>query len=156
MAAEVYATPDQFILDALGVTAAKPEVLWITKDIARQAEAILGHAPVQLRQRYWHSADNKTAWILEETGKEEPNTAGFTVSAGKIVQARVLVYRESRGGDVKYPGFLKQYQGVALQADNQLDRDIYGISGATLSVSAMNRMARLALYFDRLSRMETH
>jgi hypothetical protein len=33
-----------------------------------------------------------------------------------------------------------------------LDRDIDGIAGATLSVGAMERMARLALYFDARSR----
>jgi len=76
------------------------------------------------------------------------------VSDGKIVQVRVLTYRESRGGEVRYPAFLKQYQGAELQIDQHLNRNIDGISGATLSVNAMNRMARLALYFDRMSRVE--
>src|SRR4029077_15096181 len=33
-----------------------------------------------------------------------------------------------------------------------LDREIDGIAGATLSVAAMERMARLALFFERMSR----
>ncbi|HSI95212.1 MAG: FMN-binding protein, partial [Methylophilaceae bacterium] len=119
-------------------------------DVAAQAARILGHAPSQLRQRYWKSS-GKTVWVLEEIGKEEPITAGFVVANGKILQARVLIYRESRGGEIRFPAFLKQYEGVALDTEQQLDRNIDGISGATLSVRAMGRMARLALYFDNLS-----
>lgn len=147
---EVYLTPEQFVAEAVGAPAPKPEILWLTKDVAAHATRILGHAPPQLRQRYWKS-EGKTAWILEEIGKEEPITAGFVVENGKLLQVRVLIYRESRGGEIRYPAFLKQYEGVALSADERLDRSIDGISGATLSVRAMERMARLALYFDRLS-----
>lgn len=154
-AGEQYLTPEQFLAEVFAAEAPQPEVLWLTKDVVRQSEKILGHAPAQLRQRYWKSGD-KSAWIFDEIGKEEPITAGFVVSAGKISQVRVLTYRESRGWEVRYPAFLKQYQGVELQPDNYLNRNIDGISGATLSVNAMNRMARLALYFDRVSRTESH
>lgn len=149
-AIEQYLKPEQFLVEVFADNAPKPEVLWVTKDIAKQAEKILGHAPNQLRQRYWKSG-GKTAWIFDEIGKEEPITAGFVVSDGKISQVRILTYRESRGGEVRYPAFLKQYQGAELQADHYLNRSIDGISGATLSVNAMNRMTRLALYFDRMS-----
>lgn len=148
---EVYLTPEQFLAEAVSAPVPKPEILWLTKDIAAQATRILGHAPLQLRQRYW-KAGGKTAWMLEEIGKEEPITAGFVVENGKLLQARVLVYRESRGGEIRYPAFLKQYEGAGLTADERLDRSIDGVSGATLSVRAMERMARLALFFDRMSR----
>ena len=147
---DVYLAPEQFIAEATGTPVPKPDILWLTKDVAAQAARILGHAPSQLRQRYWKSS-GKTVWIMEEIGKEEPITAGFVVENGKILQARVLIYRESRGGEIRYPTFLKQYEGVALDTEQQLDRNIDGISGATLSVRAMGRMARLALYFDKLS-----
>lgn len=147
-----YLTPEQFLAQAFDAGVPKPELLWLAKDIAQQSEKILGHAPMQLRQRYWRIGD-KSVWIFDEIGKEEPITAGFVISAGKISQVRVLTYRESRGWEVRYPAFLKQYQGAELQPDNYLNRSIDGISGATLSVNAMNRMARLALYFDRVSRM---
>ena len=152
-AVEQYLKPEQFLAEVFASNVPKPQVLWVTKDIAKEAERILGHAPSQLRQRYW-SSNGKTAWILDEIGKEEPITAGFVVSEGKVFQVRVLTYRESRGWEVRYPAFLKQYQGIELQTDNHLNRSIDGISGATLSVNAMNRMARLALYFDRMSRSE--
>ena len=153
--AETYFTPQQFVDGAFGVNSAKLETLWMTKEVAQQAGKILGHAPKQLRQRYWKHG-LQTAWILDEIGKEEPITAGFIVESGKIVQASILAYRESRGGEVRHANFLKQYQGVSLLPDHFLNKNIDGISGATLSVRAMGRMARLALYYDQISRVESN
>ena len=147
---EVYQEPDTFVSEVFGSKPA-PKVLWLTGAIRAEAEAILGHPPTQLRQRYW-SDGRKSVWILEEIGKEEPITAGFVVTNGRIDHVRVLVYRESRGGEVRGSSFLKQFHGAKLTPDSRLDRDIDGIVGATLSVSAMERLARLALYFDRKSR----
>ena len=152
--AENYLTPEQFVQTAFGETTLKTaptaEVLWLTKDVATQAENILGHSPKQVRLKFW-KAGLQTAWILDEIGKEEPITAGFVVENGKILQVSILAYRESRGGEVRHANFLKQYQGTSLQKDAQLNKTIDGISGATLSVRAVGRMARLALYFDQIS-----
>ncbi len=104
-------------------------------------------------QKYWQHG-NKTAWILEEIGKVEFITAGFVVEDGKITDVRVLTYRESRGGEVRYQSFVQQFKGAILKEDTFLDRPIDGISGATLSVWSMKRMARLALYYDQLTREE--
>jgi FMN-binding protein len=147
---EVYQEPDAFIAEVFG-SKVTPKVLWLTKDLQAEAVAILGHHPAQLRQRYW-SDGRKTVWILEETGKEEPITAGFVVVGGRIDHVRVLVYRESRGQEVRQSTFLNQFREAKLAQGNRLDRDIDGIVGATLSVGAIERMARLALYFDRKSR----
>jgi len=152
-AIQQYLTSEQFLAEVFGNEVSKPQALWLNKETAKQVEKILGHAPHQTRQRYWKTG-NSSAWILEEIGKEEPITAGFVVTDGKIAQARILTYRESRGWEVRYPAFLKQFQGAQLQADDHLNQHVDGISGATLSVNAMVRMARLALYFDRLSRAE--
>jgi hypothetical protein len=140
-----------FIQEAFDAQTPELSVLWVTKTIGERIEKILGHKPAQLRQRYWKGA-NKTAWVLDEIGKEEPISAGFVVENGKIVSARVLVYRESRGGEIKYPVFLKQYVGAQLNNSGVLSRNIDGISGATLSVNAMSRMARVALLMDDLSK----
>jgi hypothetical protein len=147
---EVYQEPGTFIAEVFG-SAPAAKVLWLTKDLQAQAAAILGHPPAQLRQRYW-SEGPKSVWILEETGKEELITAGFVVVDGRIDHVRVLVYRESRGQEVRQSFFLRQFKNAKLAPGNHLDRDIDGIVGATLSVGAMERMARLALLFDRLSR----
>jgi hypothetical protein len=147
-----YQTVEAFLSDQFQ-DVPKPAKLWLVKDRAKQAKKILGHQPDELRQTYWKQG-NKTVWILNEIGKTEPITAGFVVEDGKIILARVLVYRESRGGEVHYPAFLKQYDGAQLDQDYFLDRSIDGISGATLSVRSMSRMARLALYYDALTNEE--
>lgn len=145
----VYLSPEDFLKAAFNGAPPRPSALWITPPIAAELTKILGHRPVLLRQRYWTDGQ-KTAWILEEIGKEEPITAGFVVGPdGRIQMSRVLVYRESRGMEVRYPAFLHQFDGAGLKSDKFLDRHLDGISGATLSVWAMERMARAALYLTR-------
>ncbi len=144
---KVYLAPEAFLAEAFG-TPPPPSMFWITAEIQPEIEKILGHPPPRLRQRYWKDG-TKTAWILEEIGKEEFITAGFVISNDRIEKARVLIYRESRGMEVRYPAFLKQFEGTQLAERLRLSKRIDGIAGATLSVWAMERMARAALYFHR-------
>ncbi len=146
----IYQAPDDFIAEVFALKP-QPKLLWLSKEVQAEVSRILGHAPRQLRQRYW-SDGSRTLWILEEIGKEDLITAGFVVRDGRIEQAKVLVYRESRGMEVRYPAFLNQFKGMSLAGDNRLAGDLDGISGATMSVNAMERMARTALYFDSLAR----
>ena len=129
----------------------KPSLLWLSQAERATISRILGHAPTQLRQRYWRDG-TRTLWILEEIGKEDLITAGLVVNQGRMEKAKVLVYRESRGMEIRYPAFLDQFPGIALTDEHYLDRNIDGISGATLSVQAMVRMTRAALYLDQLVR----
>jgi len=145
----VYQQPEKFINEQFK-TKPKVKLILLTKEMQSEASRILGHAPRKLRQRYWTDGA-RTLWILEEIGKTDPITAGFVVKNGRIEQAKVLIYREHRGMEVRFPAFLKQFSGVSLSTGNSLDRKIDGITGATLSVHAMERMARTALYFDKLS-----
>ena len=71
---------------------------------------------------------------------------------GRVEQVSVLVFRESRGGEVHREAFVRQYADAALDADNRLDRHIDGITGATMSVSAVNRQVSLALLLDKMVR----
>ena len=98
---------------------------------------------------YWVK-DNKTIWILNSIGKYKPITAGFVVENCKIDSAHVLVYREQIGYEIKYPSFLSQMNGKKLRKDIKLNENLDNISGATLSVNSMDRMARIALLLDSL------
>ncbi len=60
----------------------------------------------------------------------------------------MLEFRESRGWEVRYPFFTDQYHGAGLAEHGAIDRRIDGITGATLSVAAVNRVVRLALMLD--------
>lgn len=121
----------------------------LLSDKDRQALAgIFKHPLAFKRVRYWQRGD-QTVWVLNEVGKHKRITAGFWLSGRVIKQAKVLAFRESRGWEIKYPYFLKQYKGLSLTADNALNQGVDGISGATLSVRAMSKMARMALYLNQ-------
>lgn len=143
-----YQTPEQFIASVF--TGDKPmnKKLWITASLKPAINAILGHDLDALRLRYW-GAGQRSAWILEEVGKEKPITVGIVVNAGRIEVIRVLVFRESRGWEVKHDFFTRQFIAASLHSDNTLSKPIDGISGATLSVRALKRLATLALYLHQ-------
>jgi len=143
--AETYQAPAAFIANAFGGSAPRPKTLWLKPDLQEQIASIMDHPLNALRLRYWREG-GRTAWILEKIGKEQPITAGFVVEDDKLIETNVLVYRESRGWEVKYPAFRNQFAGAMLDDNRQLDTNIDGISGATLSVNAMRKMARLALF----------
>lgn len=144
----VHQSPQDFLDTALPGCA--QQVLWLKADVRAEVEAVLDHPFPGVRVRYCGLGD-RTAWILDEVGKTEPITTGIVVSQGQVEQLRVLVFRESRGGEVHREAFTRQYQEAGLDAGNRLDRNIDGITGATLSVNAVNRQARLALLLDRIA-----
>lgn len=149
MARGVYLTPEQFLGEAFPAAAPEPRTLWLSVEFKQQVEGILGHPPAQLRVRYWRAGE-RTAWILDEIGKTHPITFGVVVEGGAIAAIRVLEFRESRGDEVRHAFFTGQFEGVGLTGgDAQLDRGIDGITGATLSVWAMRKVARLALLLHR-------
>ncbi len=143
-AADVYLAPEKFLAQNFEGKVPEPAVLWITGDTRKQVESILGHSAGSLRLRYW-ARGPRTAWILEEIGKTEPITTGIVVDNGAIARIDVLIYRESRGWEVRYPFFTDQFRGATLTELNQLDRNINGISGATLSVRALTKLSQVAL-----------
>ena len=131
----------------LGETLGKPpaaETLWLVGDLQPAVRAILGHDYPAARVRYWRN-EKRTVWVLDEIGKEMPITAGVAINDGAVERVKVLVYRESRGWEVKSPSFTAQFSGAKLAEGHKLDRHIDGISGATLSVRALQKLTRLAL-----------
>ena len=153
-AADEYQSQEDFLLEAFDGTTPKPGVVWLKGDIKKATSDILGHAYPGLRIRYWGEG-TRTAWILEEIGKVKPITVGLVVNDDGLEKIRVLAFRESRGWEVRYPFFTDQFTGVGLMADHDLDRRIDGISGATLSVRALKKLARMALYLHEQTRL-TH
>ncbi len=144
----VYQSNHEFLAQAFAGDPPKPARIWLTGALRDKATEILGHPPRQLRLRYW-ARGTRSVWILNEVGKEKPITVGIVIDKGRIRQLKVLAFRESRGDEVRHDFFTRQYRDRHLQDDLQLDRAIDGISGATLSVRALNRLARLALLLDQ-------
>jgi len=144
LAEQTFQTPEAFIDETFDGDPPQPKTVWLVGDLGERVEDALTHPPRNLRERYWRR-ENRTAWILEEIGKERPITVGWVIENRRIVRTKVLIYRESRGWEVRYPFFTKQFDHAKLENSDQLDRNIDNISGATLSVRAMRRMARTAL-----------
>jgi hypothetical protein len=97
----------------------------------------------------------------EEIGKFRPISFIVGIDTGFAVRgAAVLIYRESRGGQVRQPRFLRQYFGKGLDDPIRINRDIVNISGATLSVRSLNfgvrRLLVLADYFYRPTQSAMH
>ncbi len=147
-AEDVYLEPDRFVAQAFEGEAPEPRAVWLAGATREAVETILNHGYDGARIRYWRRGE-RTAWILEEIGKHEPITTGLIVDGGEIERVRVLIYREPRGWEVRREVFLEQFEGAQLTDERQLDRPIDGISGATLSVRALTKLARLALYLHR-------
>lgn len=139
-----YQDPEDFVRETFGGAPPEPSRLWLDSALKAQVRQVLGRDLGVLRLRYW-GKDHRTAWVLEEIGKEQPITTGIVVDNGTIERITVLVFRESRGFEVRYPFFTDQFRGAKLRERLDLDRAIDGISGATLSVRALTKLTRLAL-----------
>lgn len=139
-----YLTVPEFVANAFAGNEPPVKTLWLSGELQQRLEKIFGHPYKSLRLRYWQQ-DAKTAWVLEEIGKELPITLGVVVNADAVEQLRILTYRETRGGEVRHPFFTEQFEGAKLGANDVLDRQIDGITGATLSVRAVTRVAEAAL-----------
>lgn len=148
--AGTYQTSTEFLAEGFqGKGSPSAKTYSLTSADQEAARAILGHAYGITRIRFWQSGD-RTAWILDEIGKTRPITTGFVIDNGKIDLVRVLTYRESHGGEVKNSFFTKQFNGAKLGGAPRYDlsRRISNISGATLSVNALRKLSRFALYLD--------
>lgn len=145
----IYQSPAGFLEQYL--PDCQQQALWLKSELKSQIEQVIGHSFPGVRIRYCMQG-NKTAWILDEIGKTEPITSGIVVDQGQVERVRVLVFRESRGSEVHRDAFTRQYESMALDAKNKLDGPIDGITGATLSVYALNRQVKLALLLDRSAR----
>ena len=148
-AERVYMQPSDFIKSAFGGKIPTTSVLKISGGVKSRAKAIMAHNYGESRVRYWKQG-NRTVWILEEIGKTQPITTGFLVENGRIKSVEILIYRESHGWEVSKPFFTRQFTNATLKSGDQLSADIRNIAGATLSVRALTKLGRLALYFDSI------
>lgn len=126
------------------------QTISFTPEQRKQVEAASGRPALE---PYWTIYVGKSggrvdgyAVVTEELGMYKPITSivGIT-SEGRVREVAVMVYRESRGGDVRRKRFLNQYRGKRLEDPIRIHRDIINVTGATLSVRSMNAQVRKAL-----------
>ncbi len=143
-----YLEPNEFIKQSFPEPAPKAKALWLSSLQRGDIKKILAHDFRKLRLRYWRQ-ENKTAWILNEVGKDKPITIGVVINNAKIENITVLTFRESRGSEIRHDFFTHQFDQATLLDNLKLDRHIDGISGATLSVRAITKISRIALYLHQ-------
>lgn len=157
----VYLTAPEFLEQSFGTTSPELHAHWLADQDKQRAKEIFNRDYAGLRVRYWRSGD-RTAWIFDEIGKTQPITIGVLIAEHQIKNISILEFRESRGGEVRHPFFTSQFVGLSLRRQDserdskvevdstaELDGTIDGITGATLSVRAVTRVARFALYLSR-------
>ena len=140
---QVYQTPEVFLSKAFGNTP-EPERITLSGELGKDVKKILGHRYKKIRVPYWQS-ECRTGWILEEIGKERYITTGFIVNSQGLEKVKVLIFRESRGWEVKHDYFGEQFKNAKLAKKNKLDKRIDNITGATMSVDAVTNISRMAL-----------
>ena len=147
-----YQTVEHFISQAIGEVP-KAKALWLNAEDKVAIADILNHKFSRLRMRYWQLANN-TVWVIDEVGKEKPITIGVHIQNKQIIHLKVLAFRESRGDEVRHEFFTKQFNLAKLTDDNRLTTHIDGITGATLSVRALTKVARLSLWLNNKALMQ--
>ena len=149
VAEDVYQTPEIFISESFNGASPTKKTISINGELKDKMAKIMGSYYKLPQTHYWQK-DGRTVWILEDIGKFQPITTGFVVGAdGTMERVKVLIYRESHGWEVKHDFFTRQFEGAGLKREKKLDQRIDGISGATLSVSALKRMSALALLLHK-------
>jgi FMN-binding domain len=78
------------------------------------------------------------AFVQNTIGKHKPMTYMVGVDArGRVSNVELLIFRESRGSEVRTKRFNVQYEGKTVSDPVRLNKDIINISGATMSVRSM-------------------
>ena len=144
----MYQSPEDFIGEVFSSNPPKAERIIVKGDLSKEIQSILDHRYSKIRIPFWRDG-KRTVWILEEIGKELPITAGFVISDNQIEQFKVLIFRESRGWEIRNAFFTEQFDGAHLTPQNKLNQPIDNITGATLSVNAMKKLSRMALHLHK-------
>ncbi|SHK95269.1 FMN-binding protein [Rhodothermus profundi] len=152
---QVFLTPEEALAEVF------PEGRYVQRDTLRFSPAALQQAQHALRRsepldsvlvvmRVYDASGKLLGYavITEEVGKYRPITFIVGVRPDfSVEKVAVMVYRESHGGQVRLPRFLYQYRGKTIRDPIQTHRDIVNVSGATISVHALNRGVKKVLYF---------
>ena len=122
----------------------------LTSEQERSIALSLRYRLANRSQRVWRgitsSRTDGYAMILDEIGKEQYITfiVGVTPEF-RVLRVALMVFRESRGGEVEDARFTNQFRGKTSSDRLIIGADIDGITGATLSSQAFCRGTKKAL-----------
>ena len=148
---DVYLTPeDAAKLMFHESNSIRSEVIHITEDQKQLIEERIGwHFPETTFNCFIGETKGKVdgwAFVQNTIGKHKPMTYMVGVAPdGEVTNVEILVYRESRGSEVRKKRFNYQYQGKTVDDPIRINRDVINISGATMSVRSMSAGVKRAL-----------
>lgn len=143
----------EFALESFGALPPRASIA-VTGEVAKVCSEIVGGDYAAKRITYYTDL-KQSLWVLQAPGKHGLITAGYALSRGRIHEVRVLVDRERRGRAIRSSRYLRQYRGIGLGQQNRMTGRIDGITGATVSATAIEKMALLALRLDAIVRERT-
>lgn len=124
------------------VQATPEQVRAVLQEAAANARGRQGQVYAALRGGRWVG----TAYIDHVIGRTDYITWFCAIGRdGRIIQARVLTYREAIGGEVARPDWLAHFVGLAHADRVRRGRPIPNLAGATMSVDALAERCRLLL-----------
>lgn len=140
---QVYLTKKEALDIAFpGADKIKREKNWVTPEQLKKVEEItfLEIEPTNRINFYVGKKGNTImgyAHLDHQIGKSFPITFMTVLNVdGTVRDVEILIYREPRGWEVRFPSFMDQFTGKNAESDY---REINTITGATLSVNAMVR-----------------
>jgi electron transport complex protein RnfG len=154
---QVYFTPRDLLADffrsSQNVTYKK---LQLDEAGKQRLQHRLGYAPTKQSYTFYVATSGGRidgyAFIDEQMGEHLPITFAVKLSpAGKIERQEIVIYRESRGDEVRDEKFRHQFVGKGATDAITTDQDITVVSGATISSRAMAvGVKRAVVLFDEL------
>lgn len=139
-----------FMSEEEGVKVLLPESERVRKDVIKlsqekkaQIEERIGWKfPEESFDVYIGETGNQVdgyALVQYTIGKHKPMTYMVGIdSKGHVSDVELLVFRESRGSEIRKKRFNAQYEGKTVNDPVRINRDIINISGATMSVRSMS------------------
>ena len=121
----------------------RKEVIKISPDKKTQIEERIGWKfPEESFDVYIGETGNHVdgyALVQNTIGKHKPMTYMVGIdSTGHVSDVELLIFRESRGSEIRQKRFNAQYEGKTVNDPVRINRDIINISGATMSVRSMS------------------
>ena len=150
--AETYFTEDQvagLFFPGETLAAADTNLTAVQRaDIARASGVRVRESLVRARRA------SSGGWLLVDRviGKHEFIDFALALREdGSVKGVEILAYRETYGHQVRDARWLAQFDGATVERPLQLDRDVFNISGATLSSRNVTQGVRRLLHTWRIA-----
>jgi hypothetical protein len=142
--AEIFMTEEEAVKTMLPKSErVRKELVRLTPEKKYQVEERIGWKfPEEAFEVYIGETGSKIdgyALVQNTIGKHKAMTYMVGVDGrGHVLDVELLVFRESRGSEIRQKRFNSQYEGKTVLDPVRINKDIINISGATMSVRSMS------------------